>query len=77
MHIFQILTAKHLQLPDLALSNFRVRVVNTETLRSSLLRTENAIFRNKGPELDLGILEVLELALVLMRKNSLFILACR
>lgn len=69
MCIFQIPYWKTLlKLPDLPLSNFRVRVVTAEILRSSLFCTENAIYRNKAPQLDLGILEMLELSLPLKRK---------
>lgn len=69
MCIFQTSYCKTLlKLPDLPLSNFRVRVVKVEIL-SSLFRTENAIYRNEAPQLDLGILKVLELALPLKRKK--------
>lgn len=74
MYLFQISYYKTLlKLPDPPLSNFRVRIVSTETLGGSLLSTENGIYRNEGPEVDVGILEH---ALVLMRQNSLSILAC-
>lgn len=73
MHIFQIFHCKTLsKLPDLSILNFRVRIVNAETLGGSLLSTENGIYRNEGPELYVGILEY---ALVLMRQNSLHISA--
>lgn len=48
------LLQNNLKLPDLPLSNFRVRIVNTETLGGSLLSTDNGIYRNERPELDVG-----------------------
>lgn len=56
MYIFQISYCKTLQkLLDLPLSG--IRVIQTATLGSSLLITENATYRNEGPELDLDILD--------------------